>query len=117
MGKYIPLRFTINQKMPAITESQNAELNKLLIERIADDTEQYVLYKSGKLSESQRIKGNIISWNVPYANRRYHDIFVNVSTYVHPNATPKWLDYAYEIHSGEWKEYIRDLINDLLGKV
>ena len=86
-----------------------------LVENVRSDTERYVPYRTGQLSDisidMSRAEDGIIAWRAPYARRVYNMAgHVNWTRTRHPEAGPQWVERSKAANGERWRSMLAALL-------
>lgn len=91
------------------------EAKRKTLERIAKDTDEFIPYKTGRLSKSVEIKpaDSSILYSSEYASFAFNPVAPSgvpkqYTKTVHQNAQGYPLQASYSVHDAEWAEYFRE---------
>lgn len=82
-----------------------------LMPNVKSDTEKFVPYRSGYLSDTSldasQFEQGIIAWRAPYARRVYYMAgSVNWTRNRHPQAGPQWMERSKAANNERWRKIL-----------
>ena len=85
------------------------------ISNVRSDTENYVPYRSGYLSDTSldmsQAEEGIIAWRATYATRVYYmPASCNWTRTRHPQAGPQWVERSQAVNGERWRKIIAAVI-------
>ena len=78
--------------------------NRIVAGQMLMDMTPFVPFRKGTLSGSAHLNGNVLSWNTPYARRRFYEENVNFTT---PGTGARWDNRAKAVNMDSWLRVLK----------
>ena len=78
--------------------------NRIVAGQMLMDMTPFVPFRKGTLIGSAHLNGNVLSWNTPYARRRFYEENVNFTT---PGTGARWDNRAKAVNMDSWLRVLK----------
>lgn len=78
--------------------------NRIVAGQMLMDMTPFVPFRKGTLRGSAHLNGNVLSWNTPYARRRFYEENVNFTT---PGTGARWDNRAKAVNMDSWLRVLK----------